>query len=147
MSASPAIAWSAARGRAAPPSCQIATPAGTTFGDTGLTASTSYSYRVKAVDAATNVSVNYSTVASATTPAPPDTMPPSDVDRPHRHRRQQQSDHPQLDRRHRQRGRHRLSRRALSGGGLHHLCPDRHPDARTATAIRASRPAPATATA
>ena len=59
---------------------QIATPAGTTFGDTSLTATTSYSYRVKAVDAATNVSVNYSPVASATTPAaPPDTIPPSDV--------------------------------------------------------------------
>ena len=57
----------------------IATPAGTTFGDTGLTASTSYRYRVKAVDAATNVSVNYSTVASATTPRAADTTPPSDV--------------------------------------------------------------------
>ena len=48
---------------------QIATPAGTTFGDTGLTAATNYSYRVKAVDAATNVSVNYSNVANATTQA------------------------------------------------------------------------------
>ena len=48
---------------------QIATPAGTTFGDTGLTASTTYSYRVKAVDAATNVSVNYSTVANVATQA------------------------------------------------------------------------------
>ena len=57
---------------------QIATPTGTTFGDTGLLASTNYSYRVKAVDAATNVSVNYSTVASATTQAPPDTTPPTD---------------------------------------------------------------------
>ena len=55
---------------------QIATPAGTTFGDTGLTASTSYRYRVKAVDAATNVSVNYSNVASATTPAPRPTRRP-----------------------------------------------------------------------
>ena len=59
---------------------QIATPTGTTFGDTGLIAATPYSYRVKAVDAATNVSVNYSTVASATTQvAPPDTTPPSTV--------------------------------------------------------------------
>src|SRR4029077_9812539 len=57
---------------------QIATPTGTTFGDTGLAASTTYSYRVKAVDAAANVSVNYSTVASATTQAPPpDTIPPT----------------------------------------------------------------------
>src|SRR6185295_7811264 len=57
---------------------QIATPAGTTFGDTGLAASTTYSYRMKAVDAATNVSVNYSTVANTTTQAPPDTIPPTD---------------------------------------------------------------------
>jgi fibronectin type 3 domain-containing protein len=59
---------------------QIATSAGTTFGDTSLIASTPYSYRVKAVDAGTNVSVNYSNEASATTQAaPPDTTPPSDV--------------------------------------------------------------------
>ena len=82
---------------------QIATPAGTTFGDTGLTAATNYSYRVKAVDAATNVSVNYSTVATATTQAASgDTTPPSTVDRPDRHRRQQQADQSELDGRHRQ---------------------------------------------
>ena len=45
---------------------QIATPAGTTFGDTGLTAGTSYSYRVRATDAATNLGP-YSNTASATT--------------------------------------------------------------------------------
>ena len=44
----------------------IASPAGATFGDTGLTTGTSYSYRVKAFDAAGNVSVNYSNTASAT---------------------------------------------------------------------------------
>jgi chitodextrinase len=58
---------------------QVATPTGTTFGDTGLTSSTNYSYRVKAVDAANNVSVNYSNVANTTTAsAPPDTTPPTD---------------------------------------------------------------------
>ena len=77
--ASPAIRSSGARGWAARTFAQIATPTGTTFGDTGLTASTTYSYRVKAVDAATNVSVNFSAVASTTTQAPPDTTPPSDV--------------------------------------------------------------------
>src|SRR5205823_10039479 len=55
---------------------QIAAPTGTTFSDTGLTASTSYSYRVRATDAANNLSA-YSNTASASTPAPPDTTPPT----------------------------------------------------------------------
>src|SRR5437016_574027 len=41
-----------------------------------LTASTSYSYRVRATDAAGNLSA-YSSTASASTPAPPDTTPPT----------------------------------------------------------------------
>jgi hypothetical protein len=45
---------------------QIATPSGTTYGDTGLTASTSYGYRVRATDAAGNLS-GYSNVATVTT--------------------------------------------------------------------------------
>ena len=45
---------------------QIGTTAGTTYNDTGLTANTSYSYRVRATDAAGNLSP-YSNVASATT--------------------------------------------------------------------------------
>jgi RHS repeat-associated protein len=45
---------------------QIATPTGTSFSDTGLAATTSYSYRVRAADAAGNLSA-YSNVASATT--------------------------------------------------------------------------------
>jgi glucose/arabinose dehydrogenase/chitodextrinase len=55
---------------------QVATPTGTTYNDTGLTASTSYSYRVRAADAAGNLSA-YSGVQSATTPAGPDTQPPT----------------------------------------------------------------------
>src|ERR1700738_2892640 len=55
---------------------QIAMPTATTFSDTGLTASTSYSYRVRATDAAGNLSA-YSSTASASTPAPPDTTPPT----------------------------------------------------------------------
>jgi len=47
---------------------QIATPAGTSYSDTGLLASTSYTYRVRARDAAGNLS-GYSTPSSATTPA------------------------------------------------------------------------------
>jgi chitodextrinase len=55
---------------------QVATPTGTTFNDTGLTASTSYSYRVRATDAAGNNS-GYSSTSSATTPAGADTTPPT----------------------------------------------------------------------
>src|SRR5207253_1666833 len=55
---------------------QIAAPLGTTFNDTGLTASTSYSYRVRATDAAGNLS-SYSATSTAMTAAPPDTTPPS----------------------------------------------------------------------
>ena len=49
---------------------QIATPAGTSFSDTGLAVSTSYSYRVRASDAAGNLGA-YSAVASATTSSTP----------------------------------------------------------------------------
>jgi chitodextrinase len=47
-----------------------------TFNDTGLTASTSYSYRVSAKDAANNVSA-FSNSATATTKAASDTTPPT----------------------------------------------------------------------
>jgi Arylsulfotransferase (ASST)/Fibronectin type III domain len=45
---------------------QVATPSGTTYGDSGLRAYTRYRYRVRAVDAAGNLSP-YSNVAAATT--------------------------------------------------------------------------------
>jgi len=44
--------------------------------DTGLAASTSYSYRVRATDAAGNLSP-YSTIATVSTMAGPDTIPPN----------------------------------------------------------------------
>ena len=47
---------------------QIGTATGTTFNNTGLAANTGYNYRVRATDAAGNLS-GYSTVASATTTA------------------------------------------------------------------------------
>ena len=53
-----------------------ASRSGTTFNNTGLAASTTYRYRVRAVDATGNLS-QYSTTAGATTPAPPDTQPPT----------------------------------------------------------------------
>src|SRR3989442_8214408 len=52
----------------------VATPPGTSYTDTALAPSTSYSYRVKAVDAAGNVST---ASAAATASTPPDTTPPS----------------------------------------------------------------------
>ena len=49
---------------------------GTTYSNTGLTASTAYSYRVRAADAAGNIS-GYSNTASAITQASADTTPPT----------------------------------------------------------------------
>jgi chitodextrinase len=54
---------------------QIATPATTTFTDTGLSAGTTYIYTVAACDAAGNVSS--AVTASVTTASAPDTTPPS----------------------------------------------------------------------
>ncbi len=54
---------------------QIGTSTGTTFNNTGLTQSTSYSYRIRATDAATNLS-GYSNTATATT-LTPDTQAPT----------------------------------------------------------------------
>jgi chitodextrinase len=55
---------------------QIATSTTTSFTNTGLTASTSYSYRVRATDAAGNLS-GYSNTASATTQASSDNTAPT----------------------------------------------------------------------
>ena len=55
---------------------EVAPPAGTSYSDTGLVAATTYRYRVRAVDAAGNLS-GYSLVASATTELPPDLQPPT----------------------------------------------------------------------
>ena len=55
---------------------QIATPTTTSYSNTGLTASTSYSFRIRATDAAGNLS-GYSSTATATTSASTDTQPPT----------------------------------------------------------------------
>ena len=96
---------------------QIATPTGPTP-DTGLTASTTYRYRVRATDAAGNLS-GYSTIQNAATT---DTQPPTDpsgltataVSEP------RSISSGRLDG---QRQRAGLSGRALSGGRLHGLRP------------------------
>jgi fibronectin type 3 domain-containing protein len=49
---------------------QVATPSGTTYIDAQLATATNYSYRVRATDAAGNLS-NYSNIASTTTFSPP----------------------------------------------------------------------------
>ena len=53
---------------------QVATPAGTAYKDTSVSTGTSYSYRVRATDAAGNLGP-FSNTASATAP---DTTPPSE---------------------------------------------------------------------
>jgi len=55
---------------------QISTPATTSYSDTGLLGSTTYGYRVRAKDAAGNLS-DYSNGTSATTPAPASTATPT----------------------------------------------------------------------
>src|SRR5205823_1351342 len=55
---------------------QVATPSGTSSSDTGLTSNTTYRYRVRAADAAGNLSA-YSNIVSATTQAAPDTTAPT----------------------------------------------------------------------
>src|SRR5207237_6127877 len=55
---------------------QVTTMASTSFNNVGLDPATNYSYRVRATDAAGNLS-GYSNVASATTPAAADTQAPT----------------------------------------------------------------------
>lgn len=57
----------------------VATPTGTSFTDTGLAAATAYSYRVRATDAAANLSApsNAANVTTAAAPTPPPAVLPA----------------------------------------------------------------------
>ncbi|HEY2434211.1 MAG TPA: LamG-like jellyroll fold domain-containing protein [Vicinamibacterales bacterium] len=55
---------------------QVGTATAPGYSDTTVAASTTYQYRVRASDAANNLSA-YSNIAAATTPAPADTAPPT----------------------------------------------------------------------
>ena len=120
------------------------TPAGTTYKDTSVSPSTSYSYRVRATDAAGNLS-SYSNTAGATTPTP-DTTPPTQPGTLSAHRCLERRGRPVLGRLDRQCWCHGLHGGALPGRGVQQLRPDRD-DHRHGTATRtpASARPPATA--
>ena len=106
---------------------QVATPGGTTHNDTGLGGGDDLRYRVRAADAAGNLS-DYSTIQTATTQAGPDTQAADGADRADRDAGFSQPDQPHLDRLDRQRRCHRLPGRALPGRDVHELRPGRDPD-------------------
>jgi chitodextrinase len=60
---------------------EIATPAGATYNNSGLTAGATYRYRVRATDAAGNLS-GYSNIATATTQGTPNTAPTAIISTP-----------------------------------------------------------------
>ena len=76
MWASRNIRFCVVKAQTVPTSSQVGTSTVTSFNNTGLAAATTYRYRVRAVDAAGNVSTNSNSV-SATTQAVSDTTPPT----------------------------------------------------------------------
>ncbi|PYR58216.1 MAG: hypothetical protein DMF85_11390 [Acidobacteria bacterium] len=62
------------QGAGCAPTAQVAAPAGTSYSDTNLTPGTSYSYKVSAVDAATNVSAPSAAATAVTQALPPSTF-------------------------------------------------------------------------
>src|SRR3989442_5780133 len=56
---------------------QVATPTGTSYNDTGLSASTVYNYRVRATDAAGKLRGESPTAPATNTKTPPSTRPPA----------------------------------------------------------------------
>ncbi len=103
---------------------QIATTTGTGTGykDTTVNSATSYSYRVRATDAAGNLST-YSNTASAADARHHRSVTAGNAQRDRGLKRR---DRPLLGRVHRQRRRQRLPHRALRRVGVQQLHPDRH---------------------
>ena len=99
---------------------QIGTTAGTTYNDTGLTNATNYSYRVRATDAAGNLSP-YSNIASATTP---DHSGTNGAEQPDGDGDEREPDQFELDCVDGQRRGDGVSGGAMSGNGLQHLRTD-----------------------
>ena len=108
------------------------------FSDSGLSASTSYSYRVRAVDAASNLGP-YSNTATATTQTAERHDRAHGSIGPDGDRGELEPDQPLVDGGHRQRRRHRLPGRTLPGRRLLHLRRDRAPRARPLRRQRAER--------
>ena len=106
---------------------QVGTPTATTYSDTGLAPSTTYRYRVRAVDAAGNLSA-YSSIATATTPAVADTTAPSAPTGLTATAAGQRQVNLTWTASTDNVGGHRLPGRALPGSGLHQLRPGRHAD-------------------
>ena len=115
---------------------EVAQASGTTFNDTGLAAGTTYRYRVRAVDAASNLGP-YSGIAGATTPAPTDTQPPSAPANLAATAVELESGRPQLDGVDGQRRGDGLPRRALPGATCTNFARGRDPRGHDATATRA----------
>lgn len=103
---------------------QVATPTTTTFNDTGLTASTSYSYRVRATDAAGNLSTFSATSTTITMAS--DTTPPTAPTNLAATAISASQNQPFLDGLDGQRCGDRLQSGTLHGCGLLEFRPDRH---------------------
>ena len=115
---------------------QVATPTGTTLNDTGLSAATTYRYRVRAADAAGNFS-GYTAIQNATTP---DTQAPTDptgLSATAVSASQINLSWTGVDR---QRRGGELPGRALPGRDLHDLRPDSRPRPAPPTTTPDSRP-------
>ena len=145
-SASPATASSAARARAAPTSPRWARRRRPPTATPACAPSTTYRYRVRAVDAAGNLgAVLHDRHGDHAGGARHD--PAVGADRADAPRRSSTTQiNLELDRLDRQRRRHRLPRRALPGHELHQLRPGGDADRHHVQRHRPARPRPPTAT-